>query len=59
MEEEVNNLNKSLPNFEQVRNFVLCHEDWSIERGELTATLKPVRRLLEKNYEVEIEKMYA
>ncbi|CAN5458699.1 long-chain fatty acid--CoA ligase [soil metagenome] len=59
MQEEINNQNESLPNFERVRNFVLCHEDWSIERGELTATMKPVRRLLEKNYAVEIEKMYS
>jgi len=56
---EINEYNESLPNFERVRTFVLCHEDWSIERGELTSTLKPVRRLLEKNYQIEIEKMYA
>ncbi len=57
-QQEIDKLNESLPNVEFVRNFVLCDEDWSIERGELTTTLKPVRRLLEQNYKAEIEKMY-
>jgi long-chain acyl-CoA synthetase len=57
-QEEVDNLNQSLPNVEQVKDFVLCHEDWTTERGELTNTLKPVRQKLMSNYEAEIEKMY-
>ncbi len=55
---EVEALNETLPNFERVRNFILCHEDWTPENGEMTATLKPVRRVLEDHYRGEIEKMY-
>ena len=59
LQQEVNDLNEEVPNFERVRNFVLCHQDWSIENGEITVTLKPVRKTLLENYEKEIEKMYA
>ncbi|NOT73968.1 MAG: long-chain fatty acid--CoA ligase [Cyclobacteriaceae bacterium] len=57
-QEEIDALNNNLPNVERIRNFTLCHEDWSIEKGELTTTLKPVRRLLEENYKGEVTKMY-
>ena len=55
---EVDRLNEELPNFQRVRNFVLCHEEWTIESGEITNTLKPVRHLLVEHYTAEIEKMY-
>lgn len=57
-QEEIDRLNEALPNVEQIKNFVLCPEDWTTERGELTNTLKPVRQKLMGNYEAEIEKMY-
>lgn len=57
-QQEVDMLNESLPNVEQVKNFVLCPQDWSIDRGELTNTLKPVRPKLMSNYNADIEKMY-
>ncbi len=58
LDQEVEILNQSLPNFERVRNFVLCHEPWTADNGEMTATLKPVRHVLEEHYQGEIEKMY-
>ena len=59
LQQEVNQLNEELPNFERVRNFVLCHQEWSMASGEITTTLKPVRKTLLEHYEKEIEKMYA
>ncbi len=56
--QELDALNEELPHYETIRNFVLCHEDWSIEKGEITATLKPIRKKLEKNHQVDINKMY-
>lgn len=56
---EIEILNQELPNFQQVKGFVLCSHEWSIEKGEVTTTLKPVRKVLETNYQVEIEKVYA
>lgn len=58
LQQEVNQLNEELPNVEKVKNFVLCDSDWLLDKGELTTTLKPVRKVIEKNYQKEIEKMY-
>lgn len=58
LQDEVDKLNEDLPNVEKVKNFILCSQDWQIERGELTTTLKPIRLTIEKNYQKEIEKMY-
>ncbi len=55
---EVNQLNEELPNVEKVKDFVLCDSDWLMDKGELTTTLKPVRKVIENNYQKEIEKMY-
>jgi long-chain acyl-CoA synthetase len=56
---EVSMLNDGLPNFERVKDFVICHQEWSTENGEITATLKPVRKTLMEHYAKEIEKMYS
>ncbi len=56
---EIDALNRTLPNFKQVRGFILCPREWSVEEGELTHTLKPVRAVLEKNYKNEIDKVYS
>ncbi len=58
MADEIKSLNEPLPNFETIRNFVLCHQPWTAENGEMTTTFKPVRRVLEEHYKTEIEKMY-
>ncbi len=57
-QEELDRLNNELPNFERIKNFVLCHQDWTVESGEITATLKPIRNIIVENYKNEIEKMY-
>ncbi|HBK89521.1 MAG: long-chain fatty acid--CoA ligase [Cyclobacteriaceae bacterium] len=58
-EQEIDLLNGELPNHERVRNFVLCHEEWTTENGEITPTLKPVRHQLMEHYKNDIEKMYS
>ena len=58
-QEEIDKLNNELPNIERIKNFVLCHQDWSIENGEITPTLKPIRNIILENNKNEIEKMYA
>jgi len=55
---EIDRLNEELPHYETIRSFVLCHTDWSIEKGEVTPTWKPIRNQLEKNYQSDIDKMY-
>jgi long-chain acyl-CoA synthetase len=57
-QQEIDKLNTELPHYETIRSFVLCHQDWSIEKGEVTPTWKPIRKQLEKNYELDIDKLY-
>ncbi len=59
LKQEIDELNETLPNFQRVRRFFLCPAEWSAERGELTHTLKPIRRALELHYAREIEKLYS
>ena len=44
MEKEVNRLNKNLGKTEQIKDFRMVHDNWSVPTGELSPTMK-VRRL--------------
>lgn len=50
--------NKAISRAQRVQNFTLLSEDFSVESGLLTPTLKLKRREVVKKYEGEIEKMY-
>lgn len=56
--ERIDTLQQSLAHYEQVKRFTLLPHAFSMERGELTNTLKIKRRVLNENYKVEIDKMY-
>ena len=56
--ERINTLQQGLASYERVKKFVLLPEAFSMEKGELTNTLKIKRRVLQKNYAKEIESMY-
>ncbi|MEO8199279.1 MAG: long-chain fatty acid--CoA ligase [Gemmatimonadota bacterium] len=49
---------RDLAHFEMPRKVLLLKRDFSIESGELTPTLKVKRRVVEKNYQKEIEALY-
>ncbi|MDV7394123.1 hypothetical protein RZS08_22270, partial [Arthrospira platensis SPKY1] len=55
----IDEVNEELPAHEKVRNFLLVHEAWSVEQGQLTPTLKLIRSSIEKKFEKDIEKLYA
>lgn len=59
LQQEIDMLNEELQPVERIRDFVLCHSDWTTESGELTATLKPIRVRLLENYKSEVEKLYS
>jgi long-chain acyl-CoA synthetase len=44
---------------EHVRNFCILHRDFSLEKGELTPTLKLKRRVINEHFHEEIESMYG
>jgi long-chain acyl-CoA synthetase len=58
MKERIDTLQQQLAHYEQVKRFTLLPQPFSLERGELTNTLKIKRRVLNENYRKEIEKMY-
>lgn len=54
----IETLQQEFAHYEQIKRFTLLPEPFSMERGELTNTLKIRRPVLLKNYAAEIEKMY-
>ncbi len=56
--ERIETLQQKLAGYEQVKRFTLLPHHLSMEKGELTNTLKVKRNVLSKNYAREIEKMY-
>jgi long-chain acyl-CoA synthetase len=58
MKERIDTLQQQLAHYEQVKRFTLLPHHFSMERGELTNTLKIKRRVLNENYKKEIDKMY-
>jgi long-chain acyl-CoA synthetase len=55
----VSKVNKQLAPFEQVRKFRVLTRDFSIEAGELTATMKVRRTQVLENFREHIEELYA
>ena len=58
MMERIETLQQQLAHYEQVKRFTLLPHHFSMDRGELTNTLKIKRRVLNENYKQEIEDMY-
>ncbi len=59
MKERIDTLQQQLAHYEQVKRFTLLPHHLSMEKGELTNTLKIRRRVLNENYKKEIDAMYA
>lgn len=58
MKERINTLQQQFAHYEQIKRFTLIPEPFSMERGELTNTLKIKRPVLNQNYATAIEEMY-
>ena len=58
MAERMETLQQQLASYEKIKRFTLLPHHFTMERGELTNTLKIRRKVLNKNYAAEIEKMY-
>ena len=54
----IDTLQQQFAHYEQVKRFTLLPEPFSMERGELTNTLKLKRPVVAKNYKEVIDKMY-
>jgi len=56
---EIKKTLRDLAQFEMPKKFLIIDQDFTIERGELTPTLKVKRRVVEKLYKDRIEELYA
>jgi long-chain acyl-CoA synthetase len=55
----VDQVNATLANFETIKRFTVVPEEWSLNTGELTPSLKLKRRVILQNYAAEIAGFYA
>jgi long-chain acyl-CoA synthetase len=55
----VEQTNQELASYETIKRFILLKEDFTIENGLLTPTLKMKRKLIVARYSSEIESLYA
>jgi long-chain acyl-CoA synthetase len=56
---EVRDFSKNLASYEKIRDFRLVPDEFSVDTGELTPTLKVKRRVIEEKYEELIKEIFA
>jgi long-chain acyl-CoA synthetase len=54
----IENINKNLSLIEKIKKFILINEEFTIENGMLTPTLKLKRKEIIKNYKHDLENLY-
>ena len=54
----VTQVNGTLAHFEDIKRVTLVPDEWSIEAGELTPSMKLKRRVIEKKYAAQIAEFY-
>jgi long-chain acyl-CoA synthetase len=55
----VDRINAGLANFETIKRFRIVAEEWAIESGELTPSMKLRRRIIVQKYAAEIAEFYV
>ena len=59
MKERIDTIQQQLAHYEQIKRFTLLPHHFSMEKNELTNTLKLKRRVINENYKEEIDNMYV
>jgi long-chain acyl-CoA synthetase len=54
----VERVNATLANFETLKRFCVVAEEWSLDLGELTPSMKLKRRVVEERYAAQIARFY-
>jgi len=58
IQQEIETINKNLSKIEQIKKFIIIKDQFTIENGMMTPTLKLKRYKIIKNYQIEIEKLF-
>ncbi|MFD1552418.1 long-chain fatty acid--CoA ligase [Putridiphycobacter roseus] len=58
IQREVDHYNEGFGNWEQIKKFKLVNNEWTVESGELTPTMKPKRKVVKAKYENLINEIY-
>lgn len=58
IEEEIEQLNEGLPSHEKMRDFHLFHDEWTVEGGHLTYTMKLIRNKIAEEFAKPIKEMF-
>ena len=59
IQREIEKVNKKVAKFEKIGRFKFLANDFSVENGELTPTMKMKRKVVNQMYAKEIEEVYA
>ena len=59
LQKEIENYNEKFGSWERIKKFELVPEEWSIDAGHLTPTMKLKRKVVKEKYSALIEKMYS
>ena len=54
----VEEYNREFNHVEQIKKFELCSNEWTVDGGELTPTLKLKRKVIMEKYRDAIERIY-
>ena len=58
-QQEVDKINLSLGNHQQIKKFELTCSDWTPESGELSPTLKVKRNFIKEKYKIKFDRLYG
>ena len=56
--EDIDKYNKRFGKVQQIKKFAVIKDEWSVDTGELTPTLKIKRRIIKEKYQELFEKIY-
>ena len=59
LQQEIDRFNRSLGNHERIKKFFLVDDDWSVDSGEITPTLKLRRDFILRKYKKSIDHIYG
>ncbi|GAA4085791.1 long-chain fatty acid--CoA ligase [Mucilaginibacter panaciglaebae] len=58
LNQDIRKLSNELAKFERIKNFKVKRKPFSMDDGEITPTMKPKRKVIEKKYAEAIDEMY-